>query len=78
MWSLTFAPLVPLLAVGPAWPWLYFSCAIALGYLSVAERVWHMPAWVIAAQWTPLALGLVWQARPGLAVPRWVAWRSSP
>jgi hypothetical protein len=70
--------MVPLLAVGPAWPWLYFSCAIALGYLSVAERVWHMPAWVIAAQWTPLALGLVWQARPGLAVPRWVAWRSSP
>jgi hypothetical protein len=70
--------MVPLLAVAPTWPWLYFSCAIALGYLSVAEPVWHMPAWVIAAQWLPLALGLAWQARPGLAAPRWLAWRASP
>jgi hypothetical protein len=70
--------MVPLLAVAPTWPWLYFSCAIALGYLSVAGPVWHMPVWVIAAQWLPLALGLAWQARPGLAAPRWLAWRASP
>jgi hypothetical protein len=61
--------MVPLLAVAPAWPWIYFSCAVALGYLSFAEPVWHIPAWVIAAQWIPLALGLGWQAGPGLAAP---------
>jgi hypothetical protein len=70
--------MVPLLAVAPAWPWLYFSCAITLSYLSVVEPVWRIPAWVIAAQWIPLALGLIWQARPGFAAPRWLAWRSSP
>jgi hypothetical protein len=49
---------VPILAAAPAWPWLYLSCAVALTYLVYAEPVWRIPAWVVAAQFAPLAVGL--------------------
>jgi len=55
--------LVPVLAVAPAWPWLCFTCAVALSYASFAETVWRIPGWTVAATWVPLALGLAWGAR---------------
>ena len=58
---------VPILAVAPAWPWLYLSCAVALTYLVFAEPVWHIPAWVVAVEFVPFALGLALggRCRPG-------------
>jgi hypothetical protein len=55
--------MVPLQAAAPAWPWLYLTCAVALTYLAFAQAIWHIPAWVTAAQWVPFALGLAWAAR---------------
>ncbi len=61
--------LVPVLAAAPAWPWLHLTCAVALTYLAFAEPVWAIPAWVVGAEWAPLALGLAvtaWRrGRPG-------------
>ncbi|MGH7267522.1 MAG: hypothetical protein ACREMB_22100, partial [Candidatus Rokuibacteriota bacterium] len=68
---------VPLAAAAPAWPWLYLSCAVALTYVSFAQPVWHIPAWVLAVQWAPFGLGLLWTARPRLAAPVEPAWRPS-
>jgi alpha-1,6-mannosyltransferase len=70
--------MVPLQAAGPAWPWLYLTCAVALTYLSFAQSVWHIPAWVIAVQWVPFALGLAWAARSRDTAPSDVRWRTSP
>jgi hypothetical protein len=56
--------IVPVLAAVPAWPWIHLSCAVALTYLIFAEPVWHIPPWVVAAEFAPLALGL------GLALRR--------
>jgi hypothetical protein len=50
--------IVPVLAVTPSWPWLYLSWAVGLTYVILAEPVWHLPAWVPAAEFGPLALGL--------------------
>ena len=70
--------MVPLQAAAPAWPWLYLTCAVTLTYLFFAQPIWHMPAWVIVAQWVPFALGLAWAARPRSTVTRGILWRSSP
>ena len=70
--------MVPLQAAAPAWPWLYLTCAVALTYISLAQPIWHIPAWVVAAQWIPFALGLAWAARPRGTAPRRALWRSSP
>ena len=69
--------MVPLQAAAPAWPWLYLTCAVALTYLSFAQPIWHIPAWVIAVQWVPFALGLAWAARPRDTAPSDVLWRPS-
>jgi hypothetical protein len=69
--------MVPLAAVAPAWPWLYLSCAVALTYVSFAQPVWHIPAWVLAVQWVPFGLGLLWAARPRLGAAVEPAWRPS-
>jgi hypothetical protein len=50
--------IVPVLAVTPSWPWLWLSWAVGLTYVIMAEPVWHLPAWVTAAEFGPLALGL--------------------
>jgi hypothetical protein len=70
--------MVPLQAAAPAWPWLYLTCAVALTYVSFAQPIWHMPAWVIAAQWVPFALGLAWAARPFSTATRATLCRPSP
>jgi hypothetical protein len=31
-------------------------------YLIFAEPVWHIPCWIVAAEFAPLALGLGWRA----------------
>jgi len=67
--------MVPLQAAAPAWPWLYLTCAVALTYLSLP--IWHIPAWVIAVQWVPFALGLAWAVRPRDTAPSDVLWRPS-
>jgi hypothetical protein len=54
---------VPILAVAPAWPWLYLSCAVAVTYLIYAEPVWRIPGWVVVVQFAPLAAGLALAAR---------------
>jgi alpha-1,6-mannosyltransferase len=69
--------MVPLQAAAPTWPWLYLTCAVALTYLSFAQPIWHIPAWVIAVQWVPFALGLAWAARPRDAAPSDALWRPS-
>lgn len=56
--------IVPLLAVAPAWPWLYLTGAVALTYLVFAGPVWDIPAWVTAVEFGPLALGLAVAAWP--------------
>jgi hypothetical protein len=55
--------MVPALAVAPAWPWLYFSWAVGLTYVIMAEPVWRLPVWVTAAEYAPLALGLALRLR---------------
>ena len=60
--------LVPILAAAPAWPWIHLSCAVSLTYLIFAEPVWHIPRWVTAVEFVPLALGLalaIARGRPG-------------
>jgi len=69
--------MVPLQAAAPTWPWLYLTCAVALTYLSFAQPIWHIPAWVIAVQWVPFALGLAWAARPRDTAPSDALWRPS-
>ena len=70
--------MVPLQAAAPAWPWLYLTCAVALTYLSFAQPIWHIPAWVIAVQWVPFALGLAWAVRPRRdPAPSDALWRPS-
>jgi hypothetical protein len=71
--------MVPLLASAPAWPWLYFSCAVALGYTSFAGPVWHFPAWVIARPGLAASRserGLCPPGRPGGGIRG--PWRASP
>jgi hypothetical protein len=51
--------IVPVLAVARVWPWLYLTCAVALVYLILAEPILRIPAWVTAAQFVPVALGLL-------------------
>ncbi len=63
--------LVPLLAVAPAWPWLYLTCAVALPYAVFAQPVWAIPAWVTAAQFVPLGLGLLLAAWSRGSSPGW-------
>jgi alpha-1,6-mannosyltransferase len=70
--------MVPLQAAAPAWPWLYLTCAVALTYLAFEQPIWHVPAWVIAAQLIPFALGLAWAARPRGTAPGGALWRPSP
>lgn len=62
--------IVPILALAPAWPWLYLSCAVALTYLVFAEPVWRIPGWVRAVEFAPLVLGL--------GVAAWRAGRRAP
>jgi alpha-1,6-mannosyltransferase len=69
--------MVPLLAVAPAWPWLYLTGAVAFTYAIFAEPVWSIPAWALAAQWIPFVLGLAWFARPPGAAPGGALWRPS-
>jgi hypothetical protein len=69
--------MVPLQAPAPAWPWLYLTCTVALTYLAFAQPIWHIPAWALAAQWIPFALGLAWAARPGGAAAGHVLGRPS-
>jgi hypothetical protein len=70
--------MVPLQAAAPAWPWLYLTCAVVLTYLAFAQPIWHVPGWVIAAQWIPFALGLAWAARPRGTATRGIVWRPLP
>ena len=70
--------MVPLQAAGPAWPWLYLTCSVALTYLAFAQPVWHIPVWVIAVQWVPFVLGLAWAAWSRDTAPSDVVWRTSP
>lgn len=51
--------IVPVAAVAAAWPWLYLTCAVGLAYVILAEPVWHLPPWVTALEWGPVALALV-------------------
>jgi hypothetical protein len=64
--------LVPVLAVAPAWPWLYLTSATGLAYVLLAQPVWHLPPWVAGAELGPPIAGLllaraarVWPPRPG-------------
>ena len=70
--------LVPLLAVAPAWPWLYLTCAVALPYVIFVQPVWAIPAWVTAAQFVPLGLGLAVAAWSRTPPTGWRAMRVSP
>jgi hypothetical protein len=69
--------MVPLQAAAPAWPWLHLTCAVALTYLAFTQPIWHIPAWVVAAQWIPFAVGLAWSARPRDPAGGDVLWRPS-
>jgi hypothetical protein len=55
--------IVPLAAVVPAGPWLYLACAVSLTYVIFAQPVWTIPAWVVALEFGPFALGLALAAR---------------
>jgi len=69
--------IVPILAVAPAWPWLYLTGAVSLTYLVFAEPVWRIPAWVTIAEFGPLVLGLVLAVRPRGAAPGHLASRDA-
>ncbi|MGH9393705.1 MAG: hypothetical protein ACRD1E_06000, partial [Terriglobales bacterium] len=59
--------LLPLLAVFPEPPWLYFSVAVLLAYGLASHPHW------IWAEYVPLFAGLAWQAWQGRRVPAAVA-----
>jgi hypothetical protein len=57
--------IVPVLAVAAVWPWLYLTCAVTLVYLVLDEPILRIPAWVTAAEFVPVALGLLVAAAGG-------------
>lgn len=56
--------LLPLVAIYPEAPWLYFSLAVLLGYGAVQHPVW---VWI---EYAPLYAGLAWMALRGRRQPR--------